>query len=807
MLTQLRSILRGLRRAPGFTAAAILCIALGIGANTAIFSAVRAVLLHPVATPDVDRVVAIRQDLLPIKLLDVELAPTEVLDLAERRELFQAVASYTGRGFVLEQGGTSTRFDGVRTLGDYFAMFRVRPYLGRLYTADDSRDGRHQVAVLTYGLWREQFGGDSSVVGRTVRLNDAAHEIVGVLPPDFKYPRQARILVPERMDSAYRERMRGRLNMTTFARLRDGVTLQQAQAGLQATMAAWRARGGAEDGGYGVAGNHRMYVTPFVAFDAGQLRPILLVLLGAVGLVLLIACANVASLQLVRATARTRELAVHAALGAERGRIARRLLGESALLAAAGGMLGVAIGWATTRLLVALAPAEQLALRELRLDGPVLLATALVTVTAALLSGTLPALRGARVDLRGMLQEGMRGGTGGIERHRALRGAVVGQVALSFVLLLASGVMLRSLSQLLAVDPGFRPARITTAAITLPFARYAKTDAAIRFYADLTERLRATPGVEAVSVTTALPLRDGSGNSSPFTILGRDTTGQGEPPHANIVAVDAHYFRTMGIPLLRGRTFEPQDDARPADGTMTFIIDEELARKYFPNEDPIGKRINQGPDGVIVGVVGSVRQAGLGAPQKASVYYNYRQGWWSNLTVVARTTLADEAAARTIRDAVRALDPQVPTYDVAAMPEVVSRSLGTRRFGVVVLGGFALVAVLLAVLGVYGVLSYVVAQRVRELGIRAALGADQLRVATLVLGQGARLVGAGLALGALGYVALGQSLQSLVFGVGPRDPVTLLIGGTLLAGAALLASWLPARRAARIDPATALRAD
>lgn len=806
MLSQLRILLRGLGRAPGFSAAAILCIALGIGANTAIFSAVRAVLLRPVATPAIDRVVAIRQDLIPIKLLDLELAPPEVLDLAERRELFASVAGVFTRGFVLEQGGTSTRFEGARTLGDYFQLFGVRPHLGRLYTAADSRDGRHRVAVLTYGLWREQFGGDPSVVGRSIRLNDAAHEIVGVLPPEFKYPREARVLVPMGVDSTFARSQRGRQYMTAVARLRDGVTLEQAQAGLQSAMAAWRAQH-ADGDHYGVPGQHRMYVTPFVAFDAGQLRPILLVLLGAVGLVLLIACANVASLQLVRATARARELAVHAALGAARGHLLRRLLGESALLAAAGGVLGVAIGWATTRLLVALAPADQLALRELRLDGPVLLATAAVTVAAALLAGTLPALRGARVDLRAALQQGMRGGTGGRERHRALHGAVVGQVALSLVLLLASGVMLRSMARLLAVDPGFRAARVTTATIALPFARYARSESAIAFYATLTERLRATPGVESVGLTTVLPLRDGAGDSSPFRVVGRDTTGQAEPPHANMVAVDAQYFRTMGIPLLRGRTFEAQDDERPADGTMSVVVDEQLARQFFPNEDPIGKRINQGPDGVIVGVVGSVRQAALGAPNKAAVYYNYRQGWWNGFTVVARTTLPADAAARALRDAVRDIDPQVPTYDVATMPDVVSRSLGTRRFALVVLGGFAGLAVLLAVLGVYGVSSYVVAQRRRELGIRAALGAGNREVAALVLGQGARLAGVGLAVGAVAFLALGRGLESLVFGVGPRDPVTLLAGAALLGTAALLASWLPARRAARIDPAIALRAE
>jgi putative ABC transport system permease protein len=807
MLQQLRTLSRGLRRAPAFTAAAVLCVALGIGANTAIFSAVSAVLLRPVATPDVDRLVAVRQDLIPLKLLDIELAPPEVLDLAERRELFASVAGFVSRGFVLEHGGTSTRFEGVRTLGDYFGVFRVRPHLGRLYTADDSRDGRHQVAVLTYGLWREQFGGDPSVIGRSVRLNDASHEIVGVLPPEFRYPRNARILLPVRIDSGFARSQRGRQYITAVARLRDGVTPEQAQAGLQSLMASWRDR--YAQASYGVAGQHRMYLTPFVAFDAGQLRPVLLVLLGAVGVVLLVACANVASLQLVRATSRTRELAVRAALGAERGSLVRRLLGESALLAALGGALGLVIGWAATRLLVWLAPAEQLALRDLRLDAPVLLGTVLATAAAALISGTLPALRGSRVDLRGALQEGARGASVGRERHRVLHTAVVAQVALSFVLLLGSGVMLRSMARLLEVDPGFRAARVTTAAITLPFERYAKTTAAIGFYDRLTERLRATPGVEGVGITTWLPMRDGGGSSSPFRVIGRDTTGQGEPPHANLVAVNGEYFRAMGIPLLRGRTFGGADATPPTSGasTMSFIIDEQLARQYFPNEDPIGKRLNQGPDGVIVGVVGSVRQEGLGQSHKATIYYHYQQGWWSNFTVAVRSTLSDDAAARALRGAVAALDPQVPVYSVARMPDVVSESIGTRRFGVVVLAGFALVSVTLALLGVYGVLSYVVLQRRRELGIRAALGASRSAVARLVLGQGARLAGVGLAAGAVVFLAVGRGLESLVYGVGPRDPVTLLAGAGLLGAAALLASWIPARRAARIDPATSLRSE
>jgi hypothetical protein len=806
MLADLRLALRGLRRAPGFTLAAVLCVALGVGANTAIFSAVGAVLLHPVATPAIERVVAVRQDLIPIKLLDFELAPPEVLDLGERRELFDAVAGHAARGFVLERNGTSTRFEGARTLGDFFTLFRVRPHLGRLYTAADSRDGRHQVAVLTYGLWQEQFGGDPGVVGRTVRLNDAPHEVVGVLPADFRYPREARVLVPMRVDSTFARAMRGRQIMTALARLRDGVTPEGAQAGLARVMAEWRGRDGAGST-YGVPGQHRMYVTPFVAFDAGQLRPVLHVLLGAVALVLLIACANVASLQLVRAAARTRELAVQAAVGAGRARIARRLLLESALVAGAGGALGLAVGWATTRLLVALAPADRPALRDLRLDGPVLLATALVAAAAAVLSGTLPALRGARVDLRAALQEGARGGTAGGDRQRVLRGAVVVQVALSFVLLLGSGVMLRSLARLLAVDPGFRPARVTAAAVALPFARYAKPADALRFYAELTERLRATPGVEAwasragsrcATTPTAPRSRDRARHVGPDRAAARPHRVRRPrllPRHGHPAPARPHVHRPAGRARVGRRARVPHRR-----GAGAQVLPRRGPRR--PAHQPGARRRDRRRGGErAAGGVGRARQ-GARLLRRAAVVGDGAHG--------GRPHLAPGRRGRAhVRAAAAAVDPRVPLYDVAAMPDVVPargdapvRGAGARRLR----GGGG---------------DPRPARRVRRAELRRAAaparaghpggarrGPPRDRRARASATAAPRRAGdSRLGRGGL-LLALGRGLEAARLRAWAAATSATLAGGRGAARRrALAASWLPARRATRVDPGRGLRGD
>ena len=809
--SDLRRTLRTLARARTFTIGAVLCIALGVGATTAIFSAVSATLLRPVATPAVDRLVVVRDNLLKLDLPDSPVSPPEVFDLAARRDLFASGGGFDERGFVVTDAkteATSTRYMGARTVGDFFGVFRVRPYLGRLYRPEEARGGRHLVVVLSHAVWLDRFGGDSSVIGRSLRVNDRAYQIVGVLPPEFRYPRRAQLYAPLPIDSAF-EQLRISQFITAVFRLKDGVSFEAVRAALPAEAAAWRERYPKTP--YAQWGN-RLSIVPFFAFEAGQLRPVLLVLLGAVAVLLLVACANVACLQLVRATARAHELSVRAALGATRSGIARLLVIESTVVALLGGVAGLLLGWATTRVLMRFAPADPPALQNLRLDGPTLTGTLAVVVLVALLGSALPAVRASRVDLRGALQEEGRSGTdGGRGRYRLLGIVMAAQVALSLFLLLGSGVMLRSLARLLEVSPGFRSERVVTGSVALPFAAYGPLSGVDAFYNAVLDRLRATPGITAASVISQVPLAGGAPtNSSPVTIIGHDTTGQGGPPHANLLVAGDDYFRTLGIPLLRGRMFGQGDAQRPTPGPgamFSAIVDEEFVRRYLPGEDPIGRRISQGPPATIVGVVGAIRQDALSVPPKPTVYYDRHQWFGKTYSFVVRSTLSDAAALRALRNAVAAADRRVPVFDLASMDDVMARSVGTRRFGTVVLVTFAAVALVLAVVGIYGVLSYVVAQRTREIGIRAALGARPRDLTRLVLRDGGRLVGLGLLVGALAFVVFGRVLASQVYGVGPRDLLTIVSGGALLAAVALIACWLPARRAAQVDPVSALRAD
>lgn len=804
MLYDFRQAFRVLRQAPTVAAACALCIALGVGANTAIFSAVAGVLLRPLGPRDVSRVVVARNDYPAIDLLNADLSPPEVLDLAARRDLFAAAGGYVARGYTLQGGEEAVRLRGVATLGAFYDVFGVRPLLGRLYGADASSPGNGRVAVLSHALWRERFGGDPGVVGRPVRLGDASYEVVAVLPPDFRLPRTADVYTPYAIGPDFAAQ-RGSTAAVAVLRLRPGVTPDQARAAAAGEARAWRERYPEND--YAKSG-HALRLVPFAEFLAGQLRPVLGLLVGAVALVLFIACANVSNLQLVRAVARAREFATRAALGETRGRLARRLLAESLVLALVGGAAGLALGAAITWALAARAPESQPALRDIHLDGRVFLATAVVSLLAAVLSGALPALRGSRVDLRAILSDGGRGGSPGVGRQRLLGAAVVLQLAFAQVLLVGAGLMLRSLGRLLQTDPGFRPASVVTAALTLPASRYGETTKAIAFYDQVLERLRGERGVEAVAVTSWVPFT-ANANSGSFQIRGREAPPGAGSPHANIVWVSSDYFRAMGIPLRKGRTFGPEDDRRPAspDEPMSAIIDERLARTYFPGEDPIGRRINQGPELVIVGVVGAVAQEALGVEPAPTVYYNYRQGWWSQYSTIVRSGLPADAAGRAVRRAARELDPTVPVYDVRPMDVLVRESVGARRFGAVVLAGFAALALVLALLGIYGVVSYVVAQRRKELGVRVALGASGGDLARLVLAGGARLALFGVAGGTLGVLALGRVLGAVLYGVGPRDPALLAAGGAVLGAAAVGACYLPARRAAAVDPSTALRGE
>ena len=797
-----RYAVRTLGRTPGFTFVVILTLGLGIGANTAIFSAVNAVLLRPVHTPWLDRLVVIRHNLVALQLFGAELSVPETIDLAKRTDVFETGGGYRQADYTLTGAGEARRVTGTITVGDFFGTFDLRPLYGRLPGADDAQPGSNRIVLLSHGAWQELFGGERSAIGRTLELNGVAHEVIGIARPDEQFPRATHFWVPQILTPQVMER-RGSLNTIAVFKLREGVTDAALTNALTAEYAAWTRTNPRPLRGDQASTNH-IAATPLVDDLAGELRPILLALMAAVMFVLLIACANVGSLQLVRATGRARELAVRVALGAGRWSIIRQRLVESLVLALAGGLVGLAFGAAAIRVLRSLDIGSFPALRDVRLDAAVLLFTASVVIASGIVFGLAPALRAARVDPQDALKETPRGSTGGASRQRFLQGAVVVQLALALVLLLGAGLAVRSLARLLDTTLGFRPEQVLTMRITVTGPRYPTPETRDALRIDLLERLKSAPGVDAAGIAYGLPFTD-LGTSSPLTIFGAEPLPNGEQRHANLWFVGGDYFQAMGIPLIAGRIFDERD---VANAERAYIIDEQLAKQYFPGQDPIGRRISQGPDGTIIGVVASVKKTTLDEPGKAATYQAYAQNPWAigSMSIVLRGRGAPESLVNTARTVIRDIDPNLPVYDIQPMKTRVERSVGARRFAMQVLGGFAALALVLAGLGIYGVISYGTSQRRQEIGIRMALGAQPRDVIGMVLKGGAVLAGIGLAFGALLFLGVERLLVSLLYGLSPRDPVTLVVSVAILGAIALVACWIPARRAARLDPTVALRA-
>jgi predicted permease len=791
-----RYAVRQLSKRPAFACVALLTLALGIGANTAIFSAVNAVLLHPVATPDIDRLMVVRTNLPTMNLMSENVGPGEALDIMARRDLFEVSGAWAGRGAVITEIGDPRRVTVARTMGQFFDVFRVAPLLGRFYRPDESEPGKERVVVLSYSLWRE-LGADRSLIGKQITLSGVRHEVVGVAPESFDYPRGTQIFAPIAMTPQYAQN-RGQLIWTAVGRMKTGVSRQQFDAGILNEQQRWH-----RDLHY--SDTQFLSVIPLGTMIAGQLRPALLVLLGAVGFVLLIACANIASLQLVHGTARTRELAVRAALGAGRGTIVRQLLVENLVLSIAGGVIGLGVGVAILKLMSAAGAAQMTALSGVRLSDPALLFTGVATLVAGVIFGLLPALRAGRVDVQEALKDGSGGASLGGRRSRLLHTSVVVQVALTLVLLIGSGLMIRSLRVLLSQNPGFIAEHVTTMKMTVTGPRYQQAGSLTTFYDQLLARLGAMPDLEPVGFISELPF-SGENDSSPFTIIGRAPNPNLPTLHANLHTIGGDYFKAMGIPLLRGRTFDKTDAATPNQATWVCVIDETLAKTYFPNEDPIGKRINQGPDATIVGVVGTVSQGELGEPPKATVYYPYTQhAWYSGMYVVTRTTLPTATIVSRVRGAIQAIDPNIPLFSTRTLDDRIAGSLAPRRLAMIVLTGLAALSLGLAVFGLYGVISYAVSQRTREFGIRIALGARPGDVQSMVLRQGVVLALAGVVFGLAAAFVAARALSNLLFGISTRDPLTFIVGPVVLATVALAASYIPARRATKADPLNALR--
>ncbi|HTG16619.1 MAG TPA: ABC transporter permease, partial [Blastocatellia bacterium] len=694
---------------------------------------------------------------------------------------------------------------GVVTTASLFPVLGVKPILGRVFQPDDENRGAGRVVVISQSLWERRFASDPNVVGQKLPANGEPLTIIGVMPAVFRFPAETDLWIPPRQ-SVPEHVLRPTVNMATnrdnhyldaIASLKPGVTLEQARADMNAVARRIEEQNPGEM-------DRGVSLVTLREYEVGDIRPTLLILFGAVGFVLLIACANVANLLLARAATRHKEIAVRTALGANRLRLVRQLLTESLVLSVAGGGLGLLFAiWGITPL-IALMPANMPGAKDMRVDGKVLGFTLAVSLVTALVFGLVPALQATKSDLNESLKEGGRGGTAGAHRSRARSLLVVSEIALSLVLLIGAGLMIKSFIRLEQVNPGFETRNVLTMRLSLPAAQYPDGRRRATFFQQVVERIAAVPGAESVAAISRLPLTPGNSSRS-FEIEGKPNDSSGDGPIADYRVISSDYFRALGIPLLKGRAFTEQDNG---DAPATAIINETAARRYWPNEDPLGKRLrieSDDPWMEIVGVVGNVKHVGLDSQSKAELYLPYLKDPWPFMTVVVRSASNPKSLADAMRNEVWAVDKDLPVPDIKTMDELLSGSVARRRFNTMLLGIFAAVALVLAAVGIYGVMSYSVTQRTHEIGIRMALGAKQSDVVKLVVGQGITLALIGVGLGLAGALALTRVLASLLFEVGTTDPVTFVAISILLTGVALGACFVPARRAAKVDPMIALR--
>lgn len=793
VLRDIRYALRSWHRAPGPIAAAIVALALGIGATSTIFSVVAGVLLKPLPYQNPERLVMVWQDMRarggPARDW---ISPGLFIEWQQRATMFESLGAARGWAPNLTGIDEPERLRGAAVSAGYFTTLGVPPQAGRIFTADDDRPNSPPVVVIADALWARLFNRDPSLVGRTIQLDGQPATVIGVMPSAFQAPVvDAEIWSPVRIDAA--RAPRGIIVLRVVAKLKPGISLAQAQAG----MSALASQLAAEDPEWERA---RVALVPLQDDIVGDVRQMLIVLALAVGLVLAIACANVMSLLLARAADRTREITIRTALGAGRGHIARQLFTESGLLAGVGGVAGLLLAWWGVAALIALAPASAPRLQEVRVDAAVFAFTAAVTVLTALASGLAPAVATARAHLTPALREGGRESTAG-GRLRAI--LVTSEIAVALVLVVGAALLIRTLVALQHVDMGFNPDHVLTASVAPPRAQYRDPASLRQLYARLLERASAIPGVRTAALTNMLPLSGGDFNLS-FAIEGRPLTGSpGTEPVAGTRIVSSSYVTAMGLRLVQGRDLSPLDSDN-APGAV--LVNETMARRYWPNGSPLGAKILL-PDLelTVVGVVGDVHHRGPAATPGAEMYIPYEQFNARQVVVTLRTAGDPARSASALRAVMREIDPALPLANVKTMDELLVQSVSQPRFLAAMLTGFALLAALLALVGVYGLLSFSVSRRTRELGVRMALGSGRSRVVTLVLSQSAALVGIGLAVGVALAVSLTRLLRTLLFGVQPGDPMTVTGMAAAIAFAAVLASLPPALRASRIDPVIALR--
>ncbi len=813
-MPELRYALRRLRKAPVFTAVAVLTLAIGIGANIAVFSVTNAVLMNPSGIPHPDGLVALRARYRAMPdLSNIVISAPDFGDAAAGHNLFASAAAMRSASFNFSRDNANPELlHAAKVSAGYFDVFQSRPYLGRVFSPEEDQEGAGREAVLSYRTWQKLFGADPNIVGRTVMLDQQAYRIVGVMGPNFNWPNEVELWVPLALPVGQYQDPKYRYDENLFgvARLRPGVSLNQVNAYLNSKAQENINSEGSKS--FGRASGWGMFALPLTEMTGGGLRKPLVILLMAVAMVLLIACANIAGLQLARASARQRELAVRVALGASRANLLRQAFLESVLLTAAGVGLGFVVAFLAAPLLVRGLPSILGSQIQASFSGPVLIFVTAIAALCSVLCGVAPAWNRSQPGWFNALQESGRSGTSGVTSQRARSTLVVVQIALSLLLIVGAGLLLSSLRALEKVETGFDPEDLLSARLSLPPTVYRNEEKQAAFYSALQQRLAAIPGVKDAALADALPFSDNGGTAS-FFILGSPAGPNNPGPHGNVRVISPGYFTTLRIPLLMGRGFTTEDRA----GTeRVAIIDTTLAHQYWPGENPIGQHITNddrvnGPWFTIVGVVAHARASSLESDTNEGFYYfpmaQIRQDYDSSASLVVRSARSPGDLATDVAAAVRSVDSSIPIYDVKTMEQRIDESLIGRRFVVLLLSTFAALALLLAALGLYGVISYSVRLRTRELGVRMALGAQRISVLQLVLLQGLRLAVIGMVCGALASLALGRIFASLLFKVGSLQALPWLSAVGLLLAVVLLATYLPARRAASIEPMQALRTE
>jgi predicted permease len=814
LLQDIRFGSRMLRKSPGFTAIAVLTLAVGIGASAAVFSLVNAILLKPLPYPDSSRIVLPELVSPPGVNLGSEYIPWGQLQfrmLTRDAHPFQTVSAFQNDSFNLTGAGEPAYLDGFRASQEFFPSLGVSPALGRAFTTEEDRPGHEYEVIISDRLWRERFAADRNILTRTIELNGYAYTVVGVMPAGFAFPRA------EEMPSSFNfpaepqlwvplaipvEPKPGPSELAVIGRLKPGVTVQHSQSAMDLITKH------VEEQDHRWTGWFTTRMVPLQRQVVGDTRRPLQLMVGAVCIVLLIACSNVANLLLMRSLARRREFTLRAALGAGRARLIRQLLTESLLIAVAAGAVGILIANAGIYFVKTLGPSNIPRLREIALDLPVLAFALGISLATGILFGLAPAISAARENLVDSLKEGSQKSGGSRMSPRLRNALLVSQVALALVLVVSAGLLTRTFFQLLGADGGFNAERVLTFQLPLPSLKYADQNRIVTLFGNVLERLRAIPGVRSAGIGETVPL-GGEGESTVIRMPDHPAPSLKEMPFANFTVISPGYFSTIGTPLLRGRDFQETDTS---DSVPVAIVNATMEKKFWAREGALGKQVGPGstryPLSTIVGVVPDVKHTSLREETAPEMYVLYNQKPWPsmlNMRVALRTKADPTAMTESVRDAVHAIDPDLPLAKVATLTTLVDDSMAQPRFSVFLLGAFGVLALLLASIGMYGVISYSVLQRTQEIGIRMALGAQRRTVFGMVLGQGARLAGLGIAIGLVGALGVTRLMASFLYGVRPTDPVTFAGVSLLLLGIALLACYLPARRAMRVDPMVALK--